>query len=147
MIAPQRTTYSSEHRRLRPVLDKAREFDIATNRDLRALFEAGSAGFQIWCTPDDKPAGWDGIKMIAGAFAQPCEYVASVTWGWEETLHGPVISHLLLSTSAYALRDRDNGRHTDYENRPEDIEWAKRKVAWLFQQAGVPCLPIRIERE
>jgi len=40
-------TYEQEHRRLAPVLQKARELDIATNPAPEAVFEAGSAGFQI----------------------------------------------------------------------------------------------------
>ncbi len=50
------------------------------------------------------------ITSNALAFSKPCEYVASVGWGWE----GETITHLLLSTDAYALRhDRRN------QNRPD----------------------------
>ena len=80
-----------EHRRMRPVLNLARQLDIATNPAPEAVFEAGSAGFLIWCTPDDHPKGWDRVDMTAGAFSKPCEYVASVSWGWESER----ITHLL----------------------------------------------------
>ncbi len=83
-------SYSSEHRRLAPVLEMARRLDIATNPEPEAIYEAGSGGFQIWCTPDDLPQGWSGVSLTSGAFSKPCGYVASVSWGWEgETDHPP----------------------------------------------------------
>ena len=60
---------------MKPVLDLARQLDIATNPHPRAIFEAGNGGFQVWCTPQDHPQGWNGISMIPGAFSKPCEYV------------------------------------------------------------------------
>lgn len=129
-------SYSSEHRRMQPVLDLARRLDIATNPEPEAIFEAGTAGFQIWCTPADHPKGWDSVVMTAGAFSKPCEYVASVRWGWE----GETITHLLLSTDAYAM-----GRGKRNHNRQADLAWAKRKIRWLFKQAGVSCSPIQVE--
>ena len=123
-------SYRSEHKRMKPVLAKARQLDIATNPAPEAIFEAGSGGFQIWCTPDDHPQGWQGVRMDAGGFSKPCAYVASVLWGWEEE-H---ITHLLLSTDAHAL-----GKH----NRPADMRWAKKKIRHLFKLAGVPMLPVR----
>ena len=132
-------SYSSEHRRFKPVLDLAHQLDIATNPEPGAIFEAGTAGFQIWATPDNHPKGWEGIVMTAGAFSKPCEYVASVSWGWE----GETISHLLLSTDAYAL-ERKGSKRT--HNRPADLAWAKRKVRWLFKRAGVKCPEIRAEK-
>jgi len=115
--------------------------DLARNPEPQAIFEAGTAGFQIWCTPADHPKGWDGVVMTciasnASAFSKPCEYVASVGWGWE----GETITHLLLSTDAYAL-----GRNKHTYNRPADLAWAKRKIRWLFKQAGVSCSPIQVE--
>ena len=141
-------TYPSEHRRMRPVLDKARALDIATNPTPRAIFEAGTAGFAIWCTPGDHPRGWEDVPMTKGAFSKPCAYVASVRWGWR----GKRITHLRLSTYAYELADylgdavgaQSDERYACY-NRPEDIVWAKRKIAFLFAQAGVHVPPIQIE--
>ena len=75
-------SYHSEHLRMKPVLDLARKLDIATNPDQEALFEAGSAGFQVWCTPEDHPAGWEGVPMISGTFSKPCEYVGGAHWKW-----------------------------------------------------------------
>ena len=138
-------SYYTEHQRMKPVLEKAGKFDIATNPVPEAIFEDGSAGFQIWCTPDDHPAGWEGIPMDAGAFSKPCEYVASVHWGWEGEEDEPTITHLLLSTDAYALSDFHGQGRYHYHNRPEDLAWAKEKIRWLFQQASVSLPPIRIE--
>lgn len=83
-------SYPSEHKRMKPVLDVARHLDIATNPEKKAIFEAGSAGFQVWCTPDDYPEGWQGVNMIPGTFSKPCEYVGGVHWQWD----GATRSHL-----------------------------------------------------
>ena len=130
-------SYTSEHHRMKPVLDLARRLDIATNPEPEAIFDAGTAGFQIWCTPADHPKGWDSVIMTAGAFSKPCEYVASVSWGWE----GETISHLILSTDAYAL-----GRNKRNHNRPADLAWARHKIRWLYKQAGIACPEIRVEK-
>ncbi len=141
-------SYSTEHQRMKPVLALARELDIASNPAPDALFEAGTAGFQIWCSPTDHPAGWEGVLMDAGAFSQPCEFVASVHWGWEEdTEKSPTITHLVLSTDAYALRDSHGKGLYAYHNRPADLVWADEKIHALFARAGVPIPPIRVEAE
>jgi hypothetical protein len=128
-------SYHSEHKRIKPVLDLARKLDIASNPDPTALYEAGNAGFQIWCTPDDHPEGWDDIQMNAGAFSKPCEYVGSVHWKWE----GEQIVALEISTTAYALTDQKPGEYNrqSIANREADIEWLVEKIAWLFEKAGV----------
>ncbi len=136
-------SYASEHRRMKPVLDLARQLDIATNPAPEAIFEAGSGGFQIWCTPRDHPlGGWGRVPMTKGAFSKPCSYVASVLWGWE----GDKITHLKLSTDAYALSNhRHKGYRFAYRNRRQDVAWAKRKIRTLFKKAGVEMPPIRLE--
>ena len=136
-------SYSSEHQRLRPVLERAGHLDIATQPAPNALFDALNAGFNLWCTPDDHPTGWGHIQMDAGAFSKPCEYLGTVTWGWT----GEQITHLELSTDAYALHDRDGGNYTRYRNRADDIAWAKAKVGWLFSLAGVECPLITVRDE
>jgi len=134
-------SYTSEHRRMRPVLEAARRLDIATNPTPEAIFETGNSGFQLWCTPDDHPDGWEGVPMTQGAFSKPCSYVASVSWGWE----GERITHLGLSTDAYELSDLlGEGRYA-LHNRPEDLVWAECKVRQLFQLAGVRIPPIVVE--
>jgi hypothetical protein len=107
-------SYQSEHKRLKPVLDLARRLDIATNPDPTALFEAGNAGFQVWCTPDDHPKGWEGVEMIAGTFSKPCEYLGSVHWKWE----GEQITALEISTTAYALADHKPGDTAEQAELP-----------------------------
>jgi hypothetical protein len=147
-------SHYSEHQRMKPVLDLARKLDIATNPDLNAVFEAGNGGFQLWCTPQDRPQGWDGIVMLPGAFSKPCEFVGSVIWKWEEEC----TVALEIETSAYALADQKPEEYcnlTDIPagfhrrtifNRDTDIEWLKEKVAWLFAQAGVALLPFEYEQ-
>ena len=142
-------SHSSEHQRMKPVLDLARKLDIATNPHPAAIFEVGSGGFQVWCIPHDYPKGWGGIVMNTGAFSKPCEYVGSVHWQWEdETIVG-----LEIETSAYALADQkphefcnlidipDGFERRTIFNRDDDIEWLKEKITWLFAQAGVPLPP------
>ncbi len=133
-------SYYTEHQRMRPVLEKARRLDIASHPAPKALFEALPTGFNIWCTPNDHPTGWEGIKMEAGAFSKPCEYVGTALWGWA----GEQITHIELETEAYALRDRDRGHYRGYHNRLDDVLWAAAKVAWLFSLAGVACPPLKI---
>jgi hypothetical protein len=127
-----------------PILEKARRLDIATHPAPNSLFEALTAGFNIWCTPNDHPPGWEDIKMLAGAFAQPCEYIGTATWGWTDER----ITHVELETAAYALRDRDraaaNKERQDYLNRPDDVAWAASKITWLFSLAGIECPPIHV---
>jgi len=135
----------SEHKRIQPVLDLARQLDIATNPHPAAIFEAGNGGFQIWCTPYEHPKGWDDIVMNRGAFAKPCEYVGSVHWKWEEES----IVALEIETSAYALADQKPGEysatpqpgHRTIFNRDADIEWLKEKITWLFAKAHVSLPP------
>jgi hypothetical protein len=142
-------SYSSEHHRLAPVLAKARQLDVATNPAPEALFEALSAGFNVWCTPEDHPQGWDGIPLIAGAFAKPCGFVGTATWGWE----GERITFLFLAIDAYDLADQrpeQYGRTASnsracIHSRLEDLDWAEEKVRWLFERAGVSCLVISVE--
>ena len=146
-------SYQSEHKRLKPVLDMARLLDIATNPEKKAIFEAGSAGFQVLCTPEDHPKGWGEISMVAGTFSKPCEFVGGVHWKWE----GERIIALAIETAAYALADqlpesytnlheppRGDNRRTIY-NRDEDIAWLQEKVSWLFREAGIAMPPFEYE--
>ncbi len=147
-------SHSSEHQRMKPVLDLARKLDIATNPHPAAIFEAGNGGFQVWCTPQDHPQGWIGITMNSGAFSKPCEYVGSVHWKWEDDK----VVALEIETTAYALADQKPDEYTqsmnlslnDHRrtifNRDADIEWLKEKVTWLFAEAGVPLLPFEYEQ-
>ena len=144
------------HEYMRPVLAMARKFDIADNPDPNAIFEAGSGGFQIWCTPADYPKGWRVVAphMTMGSFSKPCAYVGSVHWGWNEDV--TEITHILFSTAAYELRAYDIKHQNDeasrerlfkqsYYNRDEDINWAREKIKWLFEQAQVKILPVEVE--
>ena len=131
-------TYTQEHRRLRPVLRLADSLDISCNPDPTAIFEPGNSGFQLWCTPENNPGGgWGNIKMTKACFSKPCEYVASVTWGWE----GEEITHLCLTTDAYALQEKVKQK---MKNRAKDVAWAIEQITWLFQDAGVAMPEIRV---
>ena len=116
-----------------PLLEAAREFDIATNPHPAALFEAGSAGLQIWCTPVDHPGGlWAQLEMDAGAFSKPCAFVASAYWQWSEG-EQQTVTGIVLSTDAYELQDAGLLEMRQIHNRPEDLAWAEEKLLWLWQ--------------
>jgi len=130
---------------MKPVLDMSRKLDVGHNPAPEALFEAGSAGFQIWCSPSDNPGGqWKEVRMFPGAFPKAAEYVASVHWKWvDETIVG-----LELSTCAYALADRFPEAFSEspiaarlgkqsIRNRPEDLTWAEAKIQTLFELARI----------
>jgi len=147
-------SYESEHKRTKPVLDLARKLDIATNPDPAAIFEAGSGGFQVWCTPQDHPLGWNAIAMIAGAFSKPCEYIGSVHWKWEEE----TIVGLQIETAAYAFAEQKPDEYCNLQDIPEglnrqtifnraaDLKWLKEKVTWLYETARVPLPPFEEEK-
>lgn len=146
----------TEHEKMKPVLAMARTLDIASNPDPGAIYEVGFGGFQVWCTSNDHPDGWDDVPLSKGAFSKPCSFVAAVGWGWD----GETITHLQLQTRAYDLWSRRPDMYHNYafgyapiypnqqrisiDNRPEDVEWAKSKIIQLFRLAGVPCPPIWI---
>jgi hypothetical protein len=143
--APVKPSYASEHRRMKPLMELVRKLDVASNPAPEALFEAGSAGFQIWCSPADNPGGkWKEVQMFPGAFAKPAEYVASVHWKWdEETIVG-----LEISTCAYALADRFPEQFSEspiakrlgkqsIRNRAQDLAWAGQKIEHLFCLANM----------
>jgi hypothetical protein len=95
-------SYTSEHRRMAPVLAKARELDIATNPAPEALFESLTAGFNLWCTLEDHPKGWDSVLLIAGTFSKPCGFVGTASWKWDDDR----IVAISLGADAYELADR-----------------------------------------
>ena len=152
---PVRPSYASEHRRMKPVMDMARRLDVGSNPAPEALFEAGSAGFQIWCSPTDNPGGkWNEVQMFSGAFAKPAEYVAAVHWKWQDES----IVGLEVSTCAYALSDRFPEQFSEsplagklgrqsIRNRRDDLEWAEGKIESLFRLAGIATPAIYIAKE
>ena len=140
-------SYTLAHHRMAPLLEAAREFDIATNPHPLALFEAGSGGLQIWCTPADNPGGqWEKLEMYAGAFSKPCALVASVGWQWSEG-EDPTVTGLWLTTDAYELQRAGWLPGDKGHNRLEDLTWAKRKLEWLWQasRADSEMPPVVIE--
>jgi len=126
---------------MKPLLETARLFDIATNTAAAALFDAGSGGFSIWCTPEDHPGdAWKKLAgrekaFLQGAFSKPCEYVASVTWIWgaKGVLKGIGLKTTATALVEHGLIDRDKA-----VNRPEDLTWARSQIQWLWQASTAP---------
>lgn len=147
-------SYQSEHQRIKSVLDLAHQLDITTNPHPSAIFKTGNGGFQVWCTPQDHPQGWNGITMIPGSFSKPCELVGSVYWRWDDDQ----IVALTIEMTAYALAEQkpdeycnlkeilQGSNHRTIFNRDADIDWLKEKVTWLFETAGVPLPPLEYEQ-
>jgi len=126
------------------LLDAARELDIGENPAPDAIYEPGGGGFQIWCTPQDYPpkGGWEEVigQMTAGAFTKPCVFVASVYFLWNQD--AGKATHIVLETEAYELRNFDSFRYSNIKNRPADVAWAKEKIAYLVNRAGLEMLPV-----
>jgi len=140
-------SHYSEHRRMEPVLKKARELDIASNPAPEAIFEAITAGVNVWATPDDHPRDWGEAavnRMDKGTYVKRCGFVGTATWGWNDD---ETITYLSLETDAYVLRDARQVSGNKIHNRPADLAWTKRKIRWLLKQAGVPCPPIRTQKD
>jgi len=83
-----------------------------------------------------------------GAFAKPCEYVASAHWQWSEG-EQPTVIGIVLSTDAYQLQDAGLLKPREIHNRPEDLAWARQKLAWLWQasRAEGTMPPVVVEGE
>jgi hypothetical protein len=60
------------------LLAVAREFDVEKG----GLFDAGSGAVQLWCSPEDKPAGWN-APITPGGFGHARELVGCLSWDWE----------------------------------------------------------------
>jgi len=56
---------------------------------------------------------------------------------------------IVLSTDAYQLQDAGLLKTREIRNRPEDLAWAKQKLAWLWQasRAEGPMPPIVVDEE
>ena len=141
-------SYATENMRLAPVIAQARKLDIATNPDPTAIYEAGSAGLRVWCTPENNPGGlWTQVRMHKGAFSKPCAYVASIHWQWGEGKNEQRIIGLSLSTSAYALSDAGLVPSRAVRNRLADIAWAKEQTLRLFALARINPPPFYVEKD
>lgn len=151
-------SYQIQHSIYGPVIEQARLFDVFRSPAPNSVFEPLTAGFQLWCNPNNKPGGkeWESVEFDRGRTAQDCSYVGTILWGWNKDSENPLITHLELLTIAYALekvyRHRLSAGISDghvaripatemnglITNRPADVEWAKEKTYWLFSLAGVP---------
>ena len=125
----------NEYRR---ILAAVRQNDVATSAAPTAVYEGGSWGFQLWALPGDYPDDplWLEIAphMEAGAFAQPCAYVATVWPIWNETITD--IIGLGIETEPFDLRQY--AKLNELKNRPADLVWAVAKVRWLLEQVFGP---------
>jgi hypothetical protein len=103
----------------------------------------------IWCTPEDNPGGelyarlnmpgglWDRFRrdQQLGVRRKVHSHLATCYWVWSHEQQDIVL--VQLNTKAYGLVLDGIIRDYKAENRPEDVAWAKQKIAWLWQQAGI----------
>jgi len=97
------TSYASEHMRMKPVIDQVRRLS-AFSSDPAGLYEFISAGFNLYCTPDDHPEGEHDFAQ-AKEQGKPISLVARVNWRFtDETITGLDIRMENLGESAWAIR-------------------------------------------
>ncbi len=158
LVGKMQTTSTISRFQIQQVVRTASLLDIANNPAPEAIFDPLSLGFNIWCTPDDHPGG-DWLKVVRymdrGVFTKPCAFAATVFVKWDDEVEN--IIAMSLSTDAYALSDhlpalyissaRKHDSRRSIHNRPDDIAWARKKTAWIFAQAGVPCPAIIVEEK
>ena len=143
------------------LVEAAIVYDIASNKDPRALFEAGPGGLQLWCTEADNPGGlWSRVEMKKGIYTKPCAFLGAVRWqgsasgrsvdadvdGNRGTRAWPVT--LVLTTIAYALCDKHLVAMEAIHNRAEDVAWARRKMGWLWEASDAtgPMLQLSVRQ-
>lgn len=129
---------AEERRRLAPVLEATRRWDVLTRRYPRALYRAIDDGFRIYATADDRPSGWGPIALpTPEGGCKPAVTLATVRWGWNDDESRPRVVRLDIETDAWYLADRRKTTLAEVHNRGEDLAWARRQAGWLFLQAGV----------
>lgn len=107
-------SYAGEHMRMKPVIDQVRRLS-AFSADPAGLYEFISAGFNLYCTPNDHPSGKHDFTQAKGQ-AKPISLVARVNWRFtDETITG------------LELRMA----------RPFEYGWAMKKIRELFEMAEI----------
>ncbi len=103
----------------------------------------------IWCTPEDNPGGelyarlnatgglWDRLRQVQHLTVDKklLSHLATCYWVWSHEQQD--IALVQVNTKAYGLIDDGIIRAYQAQNRAEDVAWAKQKIAWLWQQAGI----------
>jgi len=89
-------------------------------------------------------SGGDGCRRLL----QACACVASAYWQWSEEEHATVIG-IRLVTDAYELQRAGLLKTREIRNRPEDLAWARQKLAWLWQasRAEGPMPPVVVDEQ
>jgi len=130
-------SYSSEHRRL-PLSWLSPPWILPPILS-RALFEALTAGFNIWCTPEDhhkvgmRSAHRRRVASVRvrghGNLEVGRRQIVAISWK-------PMLRS---GTNVGGLRRRTSGTGLA-STTAEDLEWAEAKVRWLFQQRFPACI-------
>jgi hypothetical protein len=110
---------------LQKLLAVGSEFDVGNG----GLFESGAGSVQIWCSPEDKPLGWD-RPITRGAFPEPRELVGALSWDWT----GDDEAELTVQAYPYELLPRGGRGGDQWQQIPEEtwsavMDWLKEK-AW-----------------
>lgn len=131
---------------IRKMLEFISTMDIAYNPEPAAIFDGLTQGFNVWAIPTDHPGGdWNRIldHFDSGAFNKRCAFVGTAYYFTDdECMH--------IDTSAYKLEEhlpKEYGpRKKSIFNRPDDIDWLREKVIWVFAQIGIECPPFKIAK-
>ena len=129
----------NEHE-IRTMVEFVSTMDIGKNHDKNAIFDPLIQGFNIWATTDDYPPSWESVvpHMIQGAYTKKSAFVGTAWYDRE-------VKVIKLSTDAYIFMDQYNMNHRAVHNRHQEVEWAKEKIKWVFEQISIECPPIFLE--
>jgi hypothetical protein len=106
---------------VRKVLAVGHEFDV----DKGGLFDAAGGSVQVWCSSEDKPAGWD-RPITRGAFPEPRELVGCLSWDWQD-------EEAALYVEGYPYELLPASRHGEPWDRIPEGTW-RGVMDWLRQK-------------
>jgi len=122
------------------VMNEARRRDL--NRD--GVCDARSGVVNFWCTPDDKPDGWD-AEITQGALDFPREYVGGVYFEWDDA-GGDRRARTYVEAQPYGIARHLGSRDADTRVVPAEmfaacLRWVRAKWEELKAQADDDAHP------
>jgi hypothetical protein len=118
---------------VRKLLAVGQEFDLNKG----GHYDSRSGVVNLWCSPEDKPAGWD-RPITKGGLSYPRELVGALTWSWT----GDDEVTLAIDVSPYALLPESARHQYQWKKIPEElwdscVEWLKLKAHELVRFACI----------